>query len=94
MNTHSHTSHHRKIRVHKFITSPLWSTSLQASWLNQSEKFYATVAIFSEGSPSFIPPATGNSSEATYPSVVPSVGVAVELRLVPCTPKVYPQGVG
>jgi hypothetical protein len=42
----------------------------------------------------FILPATGNSSEATYPSVVPSVGVAVELGLVSCTPKVYPQGVG
>jgi hypothetical protein len=23
--------------VHEFITSPLWSASLQASWLNQSE---------------------------------------------------------
>jgi hypothetical protein len=60
MNTQSHTFHHIKVRVHKFITCPLWSTSIQASWLNQSEKFYAMVAIFSEGSPSFILPATGN----------------------------------
>jgi hypothetical protein len=37
INTQSHTSHHIKIIVHKFITSPLWSTSLQASLLNQSE---------------------------------------------------------
>jgi hypothetical protein len=37
INTQSHTSHHIKIIVHKFITSPLWSSSLQASWLNQSE---------------------------------------------------------
>jgi hypothetical protein len=33
-------------------------------------------------------------SEATHPSVVPSIGVVVVLGLVTCTPKVYPQGVG
>jgi hypothetical protein len=33
-------------------------------------------------------------SEATHPSVAPSIGVVVILGLVPCTPKVYPQGVG
>jgi hypothetical protein len=37
ISTQSHTSHHIKIRVHKFITCPLWSTSIQASRLNQSE---------------------------------------------------------
>jgi hypothetical protein len=37
IDTQSHTSHHIKLIVHEFITSPLWSTSLQASWLNQSE---------------------------------------------------------
>jgi hypothetical protein len=37
INTQSHTSHHIKLIVHEFITSPLWSTSIQASWLNQSE---------------------------------------------------------
>jgi hypothetical protein len=37
ISTQSHTSHHIKIRVHKFITCPSWSTSIQASWLNQSE---------------------------------------------------------
>jgi hypothetical protein len=37
INTQSHTSHHIEIIVHEFITSPLRSTSLQASWLNQSE---------------------------------------------------------
>jgi hypothetical protein len=37
MNIQSHTTHHIKIIVHKIITSPLWSTSIQASWLNQSE---------------------------------------------------------
>jgi hypothetical protein len=94
INTQSHTSHHIRITIHEFITSPLRSTSIQASWLNQSEIFYAAVAIFSEGSPSLSFPPQANSSEATYPSVVPSVGVAVELGLVPCTPKVYPQGVG
>jgi hypothetical protein len=38
IDTQSHTSHHIKLTVHEFITSPLWSTSLQASWLNQSER--------------------------------------------------------
>jgi hypothetical protein len=94
IDTQSHTSHHIKLIVHEIITSPLWSTSIQASWLNRSENFYATVAIFSEGSPSLFFPPQANSSEVTYPSVVPSVGVAVELGLIPCTPKVYPQGVG
>jgi hypothetical protein len=37
IDTQSHTSHHIKLIVHQFITCPLWSTSLQASWLNQSE---------------------------------------------------------
>jgi hypothetical protein len=68
---------------------------INTSLLAESErKFYATVAIFSEGSPSLFFPPQANSSEATYPSVVPSVGVAVELGLVACTPKVYPQGMG
>jgi hypothetical protein len=34
IDTQSHTSHHIKLIVHEFITSPLWSTSIQASWLN------------------------------------------------------------
>jgi hypothetical protein len=37
INTQSHTSHHIRRIVHEFITSPLRSTSIQASWLNQSE---------------------------------------------------------
>jgi hypothetical protein len=37
IDTQSHTSHHIKLVVHEFITSQLWSTSIQASWLNQSE---------------------------------------------------------
>jgi hypothetical protein len=37
INTQSHTSHHIKLIVHEFITSPIWNTSIQASWLNQSE---------------------------------------------------------
>jgi hypothetical protein len=38
IDTQSHTSHHIELIVHEFITSPLWSTSIQASWLNQSKK--------------------------------------------------------
>jgi hypothetical protein len=30
-------------------------------------------------------------SEVTHPSVVPPVGVVVEVGLIPCTPKVYPK---
>jgi hypothetical protein len=33
-------------------------------------------------------------SEVMHPSVVPTIGVVVVLGLVPCTPKVYFQGVG
>jgi hypothetical protein len=53
------------------------------------------VANFSEGSPSFILLAIGllERSDASL-SCIPSIGVVVVLRLVPCTPKVYPQGVG
>jgi hypothetical protein len=37
IDTQSHTLHHIKVIVQEFITSPLWSTTIQASWLNQSE---------------------------------------------------------
>jgi hypothetical protein len=57
INTHSHTSHHIKIIVHKIYYKSIMEY-INTSLLVESEwKFYATTAIFSEGSPSlFFPP--------------------------------------
>jgi hypothetical protein len=58
INTQSHTSHHRRVKVHNLLHVHYGVHHYKPlGWIRV--KFYATVASISEGSPSFILLATG-----------------------------------
>jgi hypothetical protein len=93
INTQSHTSHHIKVIVHEFITSPLWSTTIQASWLNQSENSTQRYLSSQKGLHLYSS-ATGKLERSDVSLIRTIRRRCSRTRTRTCTPKVYPQGVG